>query len=569
MSTPSPGPAGSYPDYATLTRQLETWATTYPAFTRLCSLETTPEGRSLWLLSIGANPDAGGPAVWVDGNIHAIELAGSSVALDIAQAALALHVDDLPTPDLPEPVLEAARRVTFHVIPRLSPDGAEMVLRTGRYLRSAPRDRRSHPGNPRWHPQDVDGDGLALSMRIADASGEYAESTEEPGLLRPRTVDDRGPFYRVYPEGLIEPFDGHTVPDPDYLSDNSPDFNRNFPCNWAPEEQQYGAGPLPLSEPETRAVAEFAEQHPEIFAWLDLHTFGGVFIRPLGTGPDTEMNPGDLALYRQVAEWAEQLTGYPTVSGHDEFTYEPGKPLRGDLSDYAYHQRGCLTITCELWDLFTRLGIPRRRPFLEHYSHLGEAELLALIRWDREENEGRLKPPWRPVEHPQLGAVDVGGWNPLVGVYNPPNRELPALGQAMAALWLRVAALAPCIEIAAFRSRPLGDDTTLVEAKIRNSGYLATYGMPSAWTLRWNYGLQAQLETDGPALVPPDDGRRDAGHLNGWGRGRFDGSALLQPYSRGSGHMAHVTWTVRGRGELHLHVRGPRIGHCRASLHID
>ena len=36
------------------------------------------------------------------------------------------------------------------------------------------------------------------------------------------------------------------------------------------------------SAPETRAVMDFAIKHPHIFTWLNLHTFGGVLIRPLG-----------------------------------------------------------------------------------------------------------------------------------------------------------------------------------------------------------------------------------------------------------------------------------------------
>jgi hypothetical protein len=65
-----------------------------------------------------------------------------------------------------------------------------------------------------------------------------------------------------------------------------------------------------------------------------------VLIRPLGDKPDDKMDQGDLAVYRQVEAWAKEFTGYPTVSGFHEFLYEPEKPLKGDLTDYAYHQRG-------------------------------------------------------------------------------------------------------------------------------------------------------------------------------------------------------------------------------------
>ena len=54
-----------------------------------------------------------------------------------------------------------------------------------------------------------------------------------------------------------------------------------------------GTGPYPGSAPETRAVLDFATGHPNIMVWLNLHTFGGVLIRPLGHGPEAKMDPVD------------------------------------------------------------------------------------------------------------------------------------------------------------------------------------------------------------------------------------------------------------------------------------
>ena len=83
----------SYLDYATLTAQLRSWAEAYPAICRLHSLARTPEGREVWALTIGHNLDEVRPAVLVDGNLHAAELAGSSVALAIAEDLLRIHLE--------------------------------------------------------------------------------------------------------------------------------------------------------------------------------------------------------------------------------------------------------------------------------------------------------------------------------------------------------------------------------------------------------------------------------------------------------------------------------------------
>ena len=91
-----------------------------------------------------------------------------------------------------------------------------------------------------------------------------------------------------------------------------------------PEPDPEGAGAFPTSEPEARAFVDFVTAHPEILAWLDLHTLGGVFIRPRGDAPEKNMDPSDLALFRPLEERGKALTGYPTASGWIERRVEIG-----------------------------------------------------------------------------------------------------------------------------------------------------------------------------------------------------------------------------------------------------
>jgi hypothetical protein len=551
----------AYFDHERLTAQLRAWAEAYPQLCRLTSLSRTPEGRDQWLLAIGREPDRVRPAVWVGGNIHAAELAGSSVALAIAEDALRIHAEPA-TVDLPPAILDRLRDVLFYVVPRISPDGAEHVLRTGRSLRSVPRDARVERGQPRWSIGDLDGDGLAFAMRVPDPGGELVEAKEFRGLLVERTLEDEGPFYKLYPEGTIENFDGKRVPSPFFLGDNPVDLNRNFPWTWAPTHEQIGAGPYATSEPESRGIVEFATAHPEIFAWLDLHTFGGVLIRPLGHAPDAKMDPEDLALFRQLEAWMLDHTGYPTVSGHDEFLYEPDKPLRGDLSDYAYHQRGALGYVIELWDLFKRLGMERPPKFVQYYERVSRADLVKLAWWDKEENDGRSFPPWRPFQHPQLGPVELGGIDPRVGIWNPPLHELPKLCASQAHVFLKVAALAPRLRIASIDRHPLPGGLTRVEVRVINEGYLGSYGIPSARKLDFNEPVYATARTEGCELVDPGAAHQTLGHLDGWGHGLHTGQNLpAYPGTRGTTNSGWATYLVRGTGALEV-----RIGSCRAGF---
>ena len=567
----SQGFRGRYLDYAELTSQVQAWARAFPQFVRVESIGRSAEGRDLWLLTIGTDPDRVRPAVWVDGNMHASELCGSSVALAIAENAIRAHLEPAqPLHGLPRHVGETVRATLFHVLPRMSPDGAEAVLKSGRYVRSVPRDTRPNKSHARWIWGDVDGDGLALAMRRQDPTGEFVASAEVDGLLVQRGLEDSGPFYKLYPEGRIENFDGAAVPDPYFLSDNEPDLNRNFPYHWAAEPDQVGAGRLPLSEPESAAVADFASKRPHLFAWLNLHTFGGVFIRPLGAAPDAKMNQGDLALFRQVAAWADTLTGYPTVSGYEEFLYEPDKPLHGDLSDFAYHQRGCLAWACELWDLFRQVGLEKQKRFVDQYTRVTPADLVKLAKWDKEHNAGRSLPPWRKARHPQLGDVEVGGFDPRIGIWNPPPERIDDVCGKISALMMRVAAMAPVLAIAEVAVARLGERLHRLEVRVENRGYLATYVLPSAKKLPWNEPLHADLVAeDGCELAAPQEAHRELGHLDGWGRGLYDGtSALGHMQSRGSTSAKTTAWVLRGKGKVRLRVGSCRVGHVERTIDI-
>lgn len=558
-----------YLRYDELCAQVAAWAEAFPDVVRLTSLGQSDEGRDLWLLTLGKDPDRVRPAAWVDGNMHASELAGSSAALAIAEDVIHLMADpEAVVHDVPPHLLSLLRDdVLFYVLPRMCPDGAEHMLGVASYVRSNPRDRRHGKTTPYWRGADVDGDGRARLMRVEDAAGQFAAVPGEPSLLMPRLLEDPGPYYSLYPEGFIENWDGSSIPGYSFLADNAVDMNRNFPFGWAPEPRQEGAGAFGTSEAESRAVTTFAVAHPNIFAWLNLHTYGGCYIRPNQAMTDRKMNPHDLWVFEQIAAWMTPITGYPVVSGFEEFTYEPDTPLCGDLASFAYEHRGAVAMVCELWDFWKQVGLETLRPFIRNYAKRPRAELLKMLEWDRAHNEGRAAQPWKPFDHPQLGRVEIGGYDPLIGMWNPPPDRLPEVVTNQARAFLRWAALSPRLRVTGVTVEAIEPGLHRVSATIENIGFLPTNVLATAAKLPWNDPVRAAIALGPGASLVGGDAVTTVGHLQGW---TPDVVFSYPTFARTTNERTRrrVQWIVRGTGEVIVSAACARTGRKEARVNL-
>lgn len=564
--------------YEELEQQLKAWAQAFPEFVRLESIGQSRQGRELWLLILGKEPWRIRPALWVDGNMHASEVAGTSAALAVAEDIIRAHIaPDQPIFDIPPHITEMiARDLLVYVLPRMSPDGAELMLTEGAFVRSNPRHWFERKATPYFRSCDIDGDGQVRMMRRQDPAGDFIECPDNPNLMLLRRVEDPPPYYTLHPEGVIENWDGITLPPAAFLTSADTDLNRNFPFHWAPEPEQLGAGAFPTSEPESRAVTEFVSAHPHIFAWMNYHTYGGVFIRPPFEKPDSDMNAFDFHVYRQIAEWTESIAKYPMVSGFEDFCYEPKKPLRGDLSNFAYSQRGALSLVCELWDFWSRLGVKVMRPFADNYFKRNRDDALAMAKWDKEHNQGRGVGAWKACEHPQLGAVEVGGFDPRFGIWNPPPEELPRICEQQSRIVLRIGAMAPRLRISNIEIHRESENADLfsVSAVIENMGYLPTYGIASSKALPWNEPLTVALVAgEGVNVVTPKTsigGRNEhaIGHLGGWGA--FSAASCTPAFARSMGEAVRtrVDFTVRGKGLCTISASSPRMGKVEVCVQV-
>src|SRR5271169_693065 len=86
-----------YYRYADLTRVLRELADECPQLLQVTSIGTSFEGRDIWLATVtntATGLDSEKPALWVDGNIHASEVAGSMACLYLIHHLLTRYAAD-------------------------------------------------------------------------------------------------------------------------------------------------------------------------------------------------------------------------------------------------------------------------------------------------------------------------------------------------------------------------------------------------------------------------------------------------------------------------------------------
>jgi murein tripeptide amidase MpaA len=546
----------AYLRYEELTRAMHALAEEHPGLCKVESIGKSYEGREIWLAeltNLKTGPAETKPAFWVDGNTHAGEVTGSMAALYLIEHLLERHgSEDLPTRLLDEQA--------FYVLPRLSPDGAERYLTTAFTLRATPRPWPEPEEEPGLHPEDVDGDGNILQMRVEDENGEWRVSEKDPRLMVPRTPDEADPettYYRLYSEGTFKDYDGFArkIARPLY----GLDMNRQYPYHWQAEDEQVGAGPYPLSEPESRAQVDFLLGHKNVFGAHTYHTFCGAILRPYSDRPDDEMPEHDLAVFKALGERGTKITGYPNISVYHDFRYDPKKSITGAFDDWAYDSYGVFAFTVEFWSMAQAAGV-EVEDFIEFFRDPPEEASLKMLAWNDRELGGDGFVSWRPFHHPQLGRVELGGWKTKFTAQNPPPKFLRAECEKLTRFALSHAATAPRLRTN-LKTEEISQGLRRIELVVENTGFLPTHVSSVAADKKLTRPVEVRMELPQGASLVSGEQEVDLGHLAG--RSALAGTRWKsQAFFEGlpSDYAGRTVWVVRGEGPVEVEVRGGRAG---------
>lgn len=499
-------------DERALHEALNAIATDHPELAALTVVGRSREGRAIEALRLaGGTPPPGRPAILVVANLDGPLVYTSSVALHEARELAARYGSD-------ERVTKLLDSTTLYFVPRANPDAAAArfqsplmeVEATGAGVDD---DRDGRAGED--DRSDANGDGFVLSMRVADPEGEWIEDPAEPRVLirADRSKGQRG-TWKLVPEGRDSDGDEEVAEDPVHDAV----VNRNFPESWI--EHAPSSGLFPTDEPEAQALCNFVLDHPDLALVL---VYGRE--HELGAKPEVAKGGGkrgdealgfaeeDAALLEELGKRYRELTGNEGANAKEE---------PGSFQAWCHLQRGLWTIALRPWTVPTKPEKkkdkePEGEKASEEKEGAGEApaaksdESAPTTGADRPQpeepenapaapaatEEGGAKPKpepepsedaralhwleehgvepayfaWTPFEHPELGAVEIGGFAPYVRVEPPPDL-LNELAPKELEFLIALGELVPRVALVDVRAKELGGGLYEVKAALENASLL-------------------------------------------------------------------------------------------------
>jgi hypothetical protein len=327
--------------------------------------------------------------------------------------------------------------------------------------------------------KDLNGDGRILTMRWKSPFGSLKVSDRDNRLMLPIEeikdaeieIESR---YMMAVEGVLNIGKKETdiKPHTYKYGEDDIDFNRNFPTNWK-KIPNIDTGRYPLSEKETRAIADFIINHPNIIQIMDFHTGNPAIFYPNKLGKHNEAYKSDWTLVETIGKKGEEITGFPFSSGYDEqLTGNHGAPLPGCFKDWLYEDRGIIPYIVELGLFYNYFLAPRFSNY-KMTAYAEEETGLELLKWHDARPDSNLFFAWEPYNHPQLGEVEIGGWN-WIEYSNPPLENMSEVCRKSTEFLLYMAEWMPKVKIHKVETEKIKDDIFKLSVMVVNSGKLNT-----------------------------------------------------------------------------------------------
>lgn len=393
-------------------------------------------------------------AMWIDGNVHGNEVQASETVVYAAWYLLENYGHN-------ERVTALVDRCAFYLVPMVNPDGrahwfAEAHSASSSRTGYQPTDNDRDGVADEDGPNDLDGDGHITQMRKhVPGEGTHRLSADDPRVMEdvPEDGDVRGDWILLGREGADDDGDGRVNED----GPGGYDMNRAWPSMWQPGHVQFGAGPYPLYWPETRAIAAFLIEHPNVAAVQSFHNAGGMILRGPGAEVFGEYPAADVRVYDELGRDGEKMLPFYRymVLWKDLYT------VFGGFVTWTYEGLGIISFTNELWS--RRQNFPDPAQDDGGDRHFFDDQLLM----------GAGFRDWTPHDHPLYGPIEIGGFRKDVGRV-PPTFLMEEMLHRNALFCLVHAEAMPEVAIGEPTITGLGNGVKAIDVIVRNERPIPT-----------------------------------------------------------------------------------------------
>ena len=539
--------AAQYYDDKSLGRRLAFLADEHPDLVRVESIAQSIGRRKVWLIEAGEGTRQDRktrPAMLVVAGIEGDDLIGCSVAVAWIEHLIGQYAKDPNVAGL-------LRTTTIYVIPRFNPDAAERFFARPQLqtpLNDKPVDDDHDGLIDEDSPEDLDGDGLITWMRIEDPQGEYIlDPNDNRLLLKADHLKGEVGAWRYLAEGVDNDHDERWNED----GPGGVNFNRNFPYDYkffAPD-----AGVHQVSATETRALADFVIEHPNIGLVVTYGAADNLSKTPKGAPaaerrkPMTAIDEQDVGYYKAMGESFRKALGLDKEL--------EGAAVPGSFSDWMYFHRGRLSLAAGAWSPAVAVEISKaaekKQKTQEQPKDEQEKDGESDSRENKKDKDNSAKADqdkrsekqrqelkwfdehapdsfikWRAIGHPDFPnqRAEVGGYCPFV-LTNPPAEMIDQVAAKHADFLTAAAQRLPRIGVRKIETKHLGRSVYEVKIQVENTGFLPTV-LEHGQTTREIHPTRLVLKLDDESIL--------------------SGTRITNlPVIRGSGGMAEVRYIVR------------------------
>jgi murein tripeptide amidase MpaA len=218
-----------------------------------------------------------------------------------------------------------------------------------------------------------------------------------------------------------------------------------------------------------------------------------------------------------------------------------------------------------IWDAPTEAGVIKDN-YVQWFRWHPTADEEKLQGWNDEKLGGNGFINWRSFVHPQLGEVEIGGWDFKNVWQNAPAKYLPELCEKQCQFTIAHALMSPLLAISRLDITSRGENIYHLVLQLENQGFLPTYTSQKALERKAVRSIEVEIDLPNGVEIITGKRKQEIGHLEGRSNKVYRSIA-----TQGTDYRGTIEWVIQGSpgAEIEVIARGERSGTVRKKVHLS